>query len=263
MADTQNLGFIGVGDLAEYTIKGLRRGGYQGRILLSPRNQDMSQKLAADWQCEVMESNQAVVDACDQFILSARPAHCLDALASLKLRPNHLLISVVAGVSIEKLREQISDLNIDIIRAMPVNSAQAGASPTLIFPHHPAVGELFNYCGNSIIADSEAAFDQGSIIACVYTWYFELFNELIQATSSEFLSTELASELVLGMAKGAASLALQDKARSPGEIAEAIATDGTFSKFGLDLLKEHDAFEPWQKACQLLSDKLNQTSDAE
>lgn len=258
MADAQSLGFIGVGDLAEYTIKGLRRGGYQGRILLSPRNQDMSQKLAKDWQCEVMESNQAVIDTCDCFVLSTRPAHCLDALASLKLRPDHLIVSVVVGVSINSLREQINDVNINIIRAMPVNSAQAGASPTLIFPENDIVTELFNYCGNSVIADSEAAFDEGSIIACVYTWYFELFNELIKSTSSGSLSTELASELVLGMAKGAASLALQDKARSPGEIAKAIAYDGTFSKLGLDLLKDRDAFEPWQKACQLLNNKFKE-----
>lgn len=256
MAESQNLGFIGVGDLAEYTVKGLRRGGYQGDILLSPRNRDMSRKLAADWQCKVMPSNQAVVDACDSFVLSTRPAHCLDALAGLELRPDHLLISVVAGVSIHSLRQQINDLNIDIIRAMPVNSAQAGASPTLIFPPHQAVSTLFNYCGNSIIADSEAAFDQGSVIACVYTWYFELFNELIKACSRESLSTELASELVLGMAKGAASLALQDNNRSPGEIAEAIATDGTFSRLGLDLLKDQDAFKPWHEACQELSKRM-------
>lgn len=258
MTESDNLGFIGVGDLAEYTIKGVRRGGFQGRILLSPRNQNMSQKLATDWQCEIMESNQAVVDACDCFILSTRPAHCLDALSELKLRPDQLLISVVAGVSIEKLRQQTGGSDVHIVRAMPVNSAQAGASPTLIFPQSEAASQLFNYCGNSIIADSEAAFDQGSILACVYTWYFELFNELILASSSESLSSEPASELVLGMAKGAASLALQDSARSPGEIAEAIATEGTFSKFGLDLLKDEEAFKPWHRACQLLADKLQQ-----
>ncbi len=32
------LGFIGVGNLAEYTIKGLRQGGFDKPILLSSRN---------------------------------------------------------------------------------------------------------------------------------------------------------------------------------------------------------------------------------
>ena len=36
----KRFGFIGVGELALYTIRGLRRGGYRETILLSPRNRD-------------------------------------------------------------------------------------------------------------------------------------------------------------------------------------------------------------------------------
>ena len=46
----------------------------------------------------------------------------------------------------------------------------------------------------------------------------------------------------LGCSLGAASLAIQDKHNDPGEIAEAIATEGTFSKLGLDILKQEAAF---------------------
>ncbi|MCP4187490.1 MAG: NAD(P)-binding domain-containing protein [Gammaproteobacteria bacterium] len=251
---TQTLGFVGVGDLAEYTISGLRRGGYRGRILLSPRNHEMSKKLAQDWQCKVMESNQAVADSADQLILSTRPGQCLEALGELSLRTNQLIISVVAGVSIASLQE-VAGNNCSIVRAMPVNCARACASPTLIYPEHEVVCNLFNYCGDSIAADDESAFDQGNIIACVYTWYFELFQQLIDATSGDSLSTGMASKLVLGMAKGAASLALDEQA-TPGEIAEIIATEGTFSKLGLDILKQASAFEPWQQACDKLSKQM-------
>ena len=61
----------------------------------------------------------------------------------------------------------------------------------------------------------------------------------------------------MGMAKGAAELALASKDKSPGEIANAIATDGTFSRTGLDLLLEHAAFEPWREACNLLQQRLD------
>ncbi len=251
------LGFIGVGDLAEYTIMGLRSGGYKGRILLSPRNQAMSAKLASDWQCDVMDSNQAVVDNCHCFILSTRPVDCLEALVGLKLKPGQLLISVVAGVTIDSLREAGGDA-IEIFRAMPVSCAKAVASPTLVYPNNSLVTQLFDYCGNSVVASNEDAFNQGSVLACVYTWYFALFGELITACTSESLSHEMATELVLGMAKGAAELSLQDKQLGPDEIALAIATDGTFSRLGLDLLNDQQAFKPWQQACQLLNEKFNQ-----
>ena len=253
----KTVGFIGVGDLAEYTIKGLRTGGYQGRILLSPRNPQRSQMLAELCQCEVLDSNQAVVDASDLLILSTRPAASLAILSQLKLRPDQQLISVVAGIGIDALAAATAT-DLSITRAMPVSCAEAGTSPTIIYPSNASVLELFNHCGKSIAVETESAFEQGSVLACVYSWYFELFEQLIRATTSKDFPSELASELVLGMAKGAASLSLQDKSRTPGEIAEYIATEGTFSKLGLDLLKDRQAFEPWTEACQLLLGRLNQ-----
>ncbi|MFT5659039.1 MAG: pyrroline-5-carboxylate reductase, partial [Gammaproteobacteria bacterium] len=188
-------------------------------------------------------------------VLATRPALCLEVLSKISLKPDQLLISVAAGVSTDDLRTQLRP-DTQLVRAMPVNCAEAGASPTLIFPHNPVAQTIFDYCGKAIVVSDEAAFEQGSVIACVYTWFFELFECLIQSTRSEALPTELASELVLGMAIGAASLASHDKSSSPADIAARIATDGTYSKLGLDLLKERGAFQPWQAACQLLKKKL-------
>lgn len=255
MKKTPTIGFIGVGALAEYTIKGIRRGGFDGQVFLSPRNQAMAEALARDYQCKVMASNQAVVDNCEQLVLSTRPADCIDALGQLSLKSDQLLISVVAGVAIDELRKAVGS-ETDIVRAMPVSSAEAGASPTLIYPGNDAVSQLFEYCGDSVIANDEAEFNQGSVLACTYSWYFALFHELIKATQSESLSTKTASKLVLGMAKGAASLALENSTQTPGEIAESIATDGTFSKLGLDILNNDQAFEPWHAACRALQDRL-------
>lgn len=259
MKKINSIGFIGVGDLAEYTIKGLRAGGFDGIVYLCPRNRTMSQHLAATYDCEVLDSNQAVADASECLIISTRPTHCIDALQALSFQPGQLLVSVVAGMQMAALRATVPD-SVEIVRTMPVNSAQAGASPTLVYPAHAAVEALFNHCGDSISVDSEAAFDQGSVLACVYTWYFSLFEQLIQSTSSNnALSPEKARQLVLGMAKGAASLALQ-KTESPGEIAGAIATDGTFSRLGLEILEQQKAFEPWDEACKLLMQRMSYTT---
>lgn len=249
------LGFIGVGDLAEYTIKGLRLGGFDRTILLSPRNSQKAQLLADQCQCRVMTSNQAVVDSSDVIVLATRPTQCHEALTELIFKPGQLLVSVAAGISVESLRQVLSS-DVPIVRAMPVSCAEAVASPTLIYPHHPTVQELFDYCGNAIAVNDEAAFEQGSVIACVYSWFFELFENLVQSTSNDVLSKELATDLILGMAKGAASLAIHEKLISSGDIANHIATEGTYSKLGLDVLKDQNAFKPWQDACQLLAKQL-------
>jgi pyrroline-5-carboxylate reductase len=251
----KNIGFIGVGELALYTIRGVRRGGYENSIRLSPRNHDKAAQLAAQHNCEVQADNQSVVDNSDCVVIATRPVDCLQTLSELEFRPGQLLLSVVAGIEISELRKVLPE-GLDVVRAMPVSSAEAGASPTLIYPDHEFVREFFNHCGNTIPVDNEDYFTQGSVLACVYCWFFSLFESLIEATKGPELPAPLSAELVMGMARGAAELALSKADSSPGEIATSIATDGTYSKLGLDLLQQQSAFEPWQQACELLQQKL-------
>jgi pyrroline-5-carboxylate reductase len=251
----KTIGFIGVGELALYTIRGVRLGGYEGRILLSPRNREKARLLASQHGCEVQEDNQSVIDLCDCVVIATRPADCLQTLSSLEFKPGQLLISVVAGIEVEQLREVLPG-DLEIVRAMPVSSAEAGSSPTLIYPDNISVRDFFDFCGNTIAVDNEAWFTQGSVLACVYCWFFSLYEELIQATTGPDLPAALSAELVMGMAKGAAEQALAKTEISPGDIAESIATEGTFSKLGLDLLQQKSAFEPWGEACELLQKQL-------
>ena len=76
------------------------------------------------------------------------------------------------------------------------------------YPDHAPVTELFAYCGDAIPVADESVFEQGSVHACVYSWFFALYEELIQATESPALPRELSARLVMGMARGAAELAL-------------------------------------------------------
>ncbi len=254
--DMTRIGFIGVGELARYTIKGWRRGGYAESINLSPRNAGNAAELARDYACEVMPNNQAVVDRSDLVFLATRPADCLDALSALVFRADQVVVSAVAGVPRANLRTALNEPTVEIVRVMPVSSAEAGFSPTLIYPHHRSVSELFERCGRAIAVSEEKHFDQGTILACVYSWYFALFDRLIEATGGEDLPSDLAAQLVTGMARGAADLALARPQQSPGRIADEIATEGTYSRLGLDLLRDRDAFDAWQEACELLRARL-------
>ena len=249
------IGFIGVGELALYTIRGVRAGGYLESIRLSPRNQQKAALLAAEFNCQVEADNQSVVDNSDIVVIATRPDDCLDTLRQLRFHGNQLLLSVVAGVDRESLATAIN-ADIEIIRAMPVSSAEVGASPTLVYPPHPAVLDFFNHCGNSVPVESEDWFNQGSVLACVYCWFFALFDHLIQSTGEPRMPADISAKLVMGMAQGAAELALARHPESPAEIAAGIATEGTYSKLGLDWLQREAAFAPWQEACALLQKKL-------
>ena len=251
----RTIGFIGVGALADYTIRGVRRGGYRGPILLSPRNQDKAELLASNCNCKIESDNQSVVSNSDHVVIATRPPDCLETLAKLEFKTDQTLISVVAGIDVEQLRSAVPG-DLKIVRAMPVSSAEVNASPTLIYPDDEFTREFFDFCGTSIVTDNEAYFNQGSVLACVYCWFFPLYQALIEVNQGPRMPAELSADLVMGMARGAAEFALANHATPPGEIARSIATEGTFSKLGLDLLEKEAAFEPWREACRLLQKQL-------
>ncbi len=250
------IGFIGVGALAEYTVRGLRRGGWTGQILLSPRNREVAGRLAADCDARVLVENAAVAAAADIVVLATRPANALAALGDLALAPEQTLLSVVAGLSVAELAAHAGAVG-KIVRAMPVTSAEVCASPTMVYPADPMVMRLFDHCGQAVPAAREEDFTAGTALACVYGWFFELFGQLVAAAEAAGLDPASARAMTLGMAEGAARLASEDRRPLP-EIAAAIATPGTFTRLGLDVLAARDAYAPWAEAFNTLLDKLKQ-----
>ena len=97
------LGILGIGHLATYTVTGLRHSGDTRRIILSPRNVENAQHLASNFDCEVAQSNQAVIDQADMILLAVRPFQLDDLLADLHFLKHKIVISAVAGVSLTQL----------------------------------------------------------------------------------------------------------------------------------------------------------------
>ena len=239
------IGIIGVGHLADYTVRGLRQGGWPHPIALSPRGQAVGERLAAECQCTVMVDNQAVVDASDVVVLAPRPPQAIEALESVTLRADQVVLSVVAGVSIAEIRSIVGDA-VKVVRALPVTSAEVGASPNAFYPPDEKVAEILDACGHAIPLTSEADFDAAGVMSCVYGWFFELYDVLLKRGVAAGLDEVTARKLVLGMAGGAAAIAAKQADQSVGGIARKIATEGSFTKLGLDHLKSSEAFQPWE-----------------
>jgi pyrroline-5-carboxylate reductase len=243
---TDCVGFLGVGHLADYTLRGLRRGGFGGEVLLSPRNAERSAVLARDCGGHVMESNQAVADGCDLVILSVRPANAAEALQGVTFRDSHCLVSVCPGIPVAELAPLASPAR--VVRAMPVTSAEAASSPTLVYPPDEKVAALFDHTGMAIPVPTEEVYEAAAANACAYGWYFPLFEHLIAETMAAGVPEEVARPLVLGMAKGAADVALLKPEESLEETTWSIAYEGTFTRLGLEHLIAKKAFDPYREA---------------
>lgn len=79
-----NLGVIGTGHFAACFIAALRRGGYDGNVLLSPGNALIATALARNHGCVVASSVEEVLAGADVVLLSVRPEHAEVMSADLR-----------------------------------------------------------------------------------------------------------------------------------------------------------------------------------
>ena len=248
------LGVLGTGHFASYTIKALRNGGYDGDVLLSPRNAAYAAALAKHHRCTIADDNAAVVENADTLLLSVRPNQLDSVLSGLRFRPDQTLISSLAGVTVSALREK--GLPENTVRIMPSSFVEAGDAVFPLYPRHDAVEQLFTGAGRVVVFDDEAAFEQSVLVACAYAWGYDLLAGLTDWFVSKGWPEDLARDMVVRHLRGTTTYALAHPDVPLATILDTIATDGTFTKRGLDHLRDRDALTPWTEALDQLDAAL-------
>jgi pyrroline-5-carboxylate reductase len=250
-------GVIGAGHFASYFIAALRRGSYQGDILVSPRNASTAAKLARNCQCSVAASNDDVLSRADVILLSVRPQHAGEVLTPLKWEPRHTALSAMAGIPVDDLRRLIPGAGA-IHRVMPGSYIEAAPGPIPVYPAAPALFALLASAGDVVTLPDEQAFEAAMIAVCFSTWIYDLAGAVADELSRQGLEPESARALTLGNIAGAARYALARPLEPVAAISAGIATDGTFTKMGLDRLKERRFDASWREAIAMLGAKVRE-----
>lgn len=252
------IGIIGAGHLASYTVAGLRKAGNASEIILSPRNAAVGRQLAQRYGCRRANSNQEVVDRAGTILLAVRPEAVDAALQECRFDKRQLLVSCVAGVPLDRLAAARPAA---VVRAMPLSSAEYGVGAIPVFPAHETVNTLFGQIGKVVELASEAQFEEATVIACYSGWLLELFGSMSDWLIGQDFSPESARDLVGEAACGAAELTRQQKDKSLAAILDGIATEGTLTRTGLDMLRQEGAFGYWPETAERLRSILAARKD--
>lgn len=231
-----NLGVIGVGEIAEAVVTGLLRRESPLRIEwihLSPRGRDRADRLArADLRVRVEADNQAVADAADVVLLSVLPDQAAAVLDGLRLRPGTLLVSALAGVDHETL-EPLVGPGVEVVRAVPLPAVRHGVGTTAIYPDHPTARALFDALGGTVAPADVAAYSAISAITSTMSTHVALLTEITAWGRAHGLDEQTAERFVrgyfLGLDTGVArsDLAGEELVRSyetPGGLNEQVRT---------------------------------------
>lgn len=180
------LGFIGTGVISEAIILGLLGSDYPvSEFIVSARSRNVSAGLAArSEKVRVFEDNQAIVDSSDVTFLAVLPQDAEAVLSGLQFRERQEIISVIATLSIERLRE-LTHPNATITRAIPLPASAERASPTAIFPPSTTAETLFGALGTAILAKTLDEFDALAAASATMGLYFGNLEILAQWLASQ------------------------------------------------------------------------------
>lgn len=249
------LGVIGTGHLATYLITALRRGGFDGRILLAPRNADRAAALEREAACEIARSSQDVVAGADVVLLSVRPQHAEAALAGLTWSSQQTALSVMAGVRLETVRQLVPGAG-HVHLMMPLSYLAAVRGPIPLHPAAPHLAELLGAAGDVVALADEKAYDACLIAGCASTWIYDLADVLAEELVRHGLDPDAARALALGGIAGPAGEALSRPEDSLRALSASIATEGTYTRLGLDVLRERGFDAPWRAAMAAVAAEL-------
>ena len=253
-----NIGILGVGELTEKVVIGLRRGGFTGRVLLSPRNQARAEQLGKIWACEVMAENQGVVDEADLLFLGVRPDVVEGLSREVRLSPGQPLVSLVAGMTLNDLARCFPQAQ--PVRAMLSYAAQINQSTVVVTPPGSAHEALLGTLGSLIVLDQEEAFELATVAACMNGWFYFFLNDLQQWFTDKGLTAEQARQLVMGNMQDCLASAGHQPLANMATLGDAIATPGTFTAAGLEVLRDKGAQQAWAAACDDVLERLRKKS---
>ncbi|WP_152360169.1 NAD(P)-binding domain-containing protein [Microlunatus speluncae] len=162
-------GFVGTGEITAAIVTGLSDGvADPPSVFLSPRGRAVGRGLADRFpNVRVCSDNAEVVEQATTVVLAVRPPIGREVLSELSFRPEQVLISALAGVSLATLRRWAPTAG-ELARSIPLPQAAQRASLTAIHPDHRIARELFGAVGQVVVADSEPALDAMSAATATF-----------------------------------------------------------------------------------------------
>lgn len=245
----KKIAFIGGGNMAEAVLAGLLRNQTVGarEILVAEKKAERRQYLEQTYQIETTETNGQGPQRSQTVFLAVKPQILAEVKEEIRsgLTPNHLVISILAGTSRERLGNALGFPE-RMIRVMPNLPAQVGKGVSAITFPQPLpetdrkwVRSILQSVGE-IVEVEESLQDVVTAVSGSGPGYlFYLVDLFIRAGVEQGLSLPIARQLVTETLAGAAEV-LRRSPDSPEELVRKVATPGGTTEAGLSALKDNN-----------------------
>lgn len=232
---SKRLAFLGGGTMAEAIIRGLLEHHLvpPSRIAATGPRRERRADLAKRFGIRALASNAEAAKGAHVVVLSVKPQVLAGVMKELrgKLRPDQLVISIVAGATLRSLRTGLD--HAAIVRSMPNTPAQIGMGVTVwtstdevTAAQRELATVILGALGEVLHAEVEEDLDRATALSGTGPSYvFLLMEALVDAGVHLGFSRRVSEELVLRTVEGSAAFArasgrhlaeLRNQVTSPG-----------------------------------------------
>jgi len=241
------IGVIGTGAMGSALVRGLVR-----QKVVEPNEvcvSDIDSKKLGELERETgvmtFSDNTSVVKEADVLLFCVKPQHLPDVLDSLRshVSPNHLAISIAAGVRIQTIEGHLS-ADTRVIRAMPNQACQVGRSATALSLGSRATGEdchiaerIFSSVGMTYVVEEKLLDAITGLSGSGPAYAYIMIDAMAQGGVEMGLPREMAVALAAQTLLGAATMVLETK-RHPEELRDLVTSPGGTTIAGIRALEE-------------------------
>jgi pyrroline-5-carboxylate reductase len=247
MTTVNKIAILGAGNLGISIATGIveKKLKSASDIFLTRRHTGLLDKYR-DLGYEISSDNRKAVEQSEIIFLCVQPKQIDVLIEVIKpvLRKDHILVSVITGVSLDLLREKISGLG-HLVRAMPNTAVAIGQSMTCLATQGAdtalkKVEPLFQTLGLTLLIEERLMQAATVLGASGIAFFMRYLRAATQAGVQMGFDTEEAQKIAVQTAKGAASLILAHNSHPEVEIDKVTTPQGCTIE-GLNEM-EHQGF---------------------
>ncbi len=254
MATQYEIGVLGAGNAAEGIVHGILRNTilFADRMIASDPEEARRKLFAKRFDVAVTDDNRYLVLNSDIVILAVKPQQYVEVcqLIAECIRSDHLIVSIMAGVSTASLEALFPHVKARVIRAMPNLPAHVGAGMAGVCKGKYAqevdmlrAQRIFDAAGRSIVIHDEGQMDAVTAVSGTGPAYFYFFVEAITAAGERAgLSHQQADILAKQACLGAAKMMLES-GEPPGALRRKVTSPGGTTQAAMEFMAEHHVFD--------------------
>jgi pyrroline-5-carboxylate reductase len=240
------LAFVGAGNVTEAIVKGLIAKDVisPGQILASDILEERRQYMSTTYGIKVTGDNADLVQRADVIIVAVKPQVTQVVLEDIGLYmgPSKLMISVVAGVSINTIAKSVKD-GTRIIRTIPNTPVTVMAGGVAIASDSPANSQDFKVAQAVFQPVSRVVFIEEKLMDAATglsgsgpAFMFVMIEALADGGVKMGMTREVAQTLAAQAMLGAAKLFLES-GKHPGQLKNMVTSPGGTSIAGVHAME--------------------------